>query len=114
MEEKELTKTYYRIREVSEMLNVPHSTLRFWEQEFPQLKPKRNDKGTRFYTPDDIATLRQIKFLVHDKGLKLEAAKQEMRVSNASVVTRQKAIERLEEIRATLEEMRAALTRRSV
>ena len=47
-------KKYYRIREVAEMLDVPLSTLRYWEQEFPSIRPKRGSKGTRLYTANDI------------------------------------------------------------
>ena len=46
-----LDKKYYKIRDVAEMIGVPCSTLRFWEKEFSDLRPKRNDGGTRFYTP---------------------------------------------------------------
>lgn len=109
--QQELTKRYYRIREVSEILGVPLSTLRYWESTFPQLTPKRNDKGTRYYTPANIETLRQIKYLVHDKGLKIEAAAQQMKTASHTVATRAKTIERLEEIRAGLVGLRDALSR---
>lgn len=109
--EQELTKKYYRIREVSELLDVPMSTLRFWETSFSQLKPKRNDKGTRYYTPQDVDTLRQIKYLLHDRGLKIDAAKQQMKVATDSVAARQRAIDRLQEIRAALVAMRDSLHR---
>ena len=56
-----IDKRYYKIKEVSEILNLPQSTLRFWETQFPLLKPKRNDGGTRFYTPGDIEVLKMIK-----------------------------------------------------
>lgn len=107
--ESELTKKYYRIREVSELIGVAQSTLRYWESAFPRLTPSRNEKGTRFYTPKDIELLRQIKYLVHDKGLKIEAAVEQMKVSSDTVATRQRAIERLEHIRAELLLMRTAL-----
>ena len=55
-----MEKLYYSISEVAEMLNVNQSNLRFWEKEFKQLKPKRNDKGTRFYTQEDINVLKKI------------------------------------------------------
>ena len=47
-------KLYYSISEVAEMFSINQSNLRFWEKEFKQLKPRRNDKGTRFYTKEDI------------------------------------------------------------
>lgn len=109
--EEELSKKFYRIREVSDLIEVPMSTLRYWESEFPQLKPKRNNKGTRYYTPQDIDTLRQIKYLLHDRGLKIDAAIRQLTMSTDSVATRQRAIDRLIEIRAALVAMRDSLHR---
>lgn len=109
--EQELTKKYYRIREVSELLDEPLSTLRYWESMFPQLKPKRNDKGTRYYTPQDIDTLRQIKYLLQEKGLKIDSAVQQMKIAGDSVSARQRAIGRLYEIRTALVAMRDSLHR---
>lgn len=109
--ETELSKKYYRIREVSDILSVPLSTLRYWETMFPQLKPRRNDKGTRYYSPQDMDTLRRIKYLLHDRGLKIEAAVHQMKVATDSVATRQRAIDRMLEIRAALVAMRDSLHR---
>jgi len=108
---EDLTKNYYRIREVSELIDEPPSTLRYWESVFPQLKIKRNDKGTRYYTPENIATLRRIKYLLTDKGLKIDAAAEQMRVSTDAVAAKQRAIERLQNIRTTLVGLRDALHR---
>lgn len=71
------SKRYYKISEVVDMTGVVASTLRFWETQFSILSPKRNDRGTRFYTPADIDTVNMIKYLLHDKGLKIEAAREE-------------------------------------
>ncbi len=105
----EFSKKYYRIAEVCELVDEPASTLRYWETVFPQLKVKRNDKGTRYYTPANIETIRQIKYLLNDRGLKIEAAAQQMKVANDSIAAKQKAIERLQEIRKALVGMRDAL-----
>ncbi len=64
----------YRPREVAEMLSLPTSTLRYWEKEFPELAPNRA-KNHRRYSPADVEVLRQIKRLLYDEGLKIEAAK---------------------------------------
>lgn len=72
------TKSYYKIGEVSAMLNIPISTLRFWEDSFEQLDPFRTPKGTRKYRPEDIEVCRQIKHLLRDKGLSVEFAKKEL------------------------------------
>jgi DNA-binding transcriptional MerR regulator len=72
-------KLYYNIGEVAEMLGVNTSLLRFWESEFPQLRPAKNKKGTRSYTRQDIELLRRIHHLTKDCGLTLEGARQQLR-----------------------------------
>ena len=75
-------KLYHSIGEVSEMLGVNPSLLRFWETEFPALKPPKNKKGTRYYTDADIALLRQIYHLTRDCGYTLEGARERLRQDN--------------------------------
>ena len=72
---EEFNKNYYKIKEVAEMLDVPQSTLRFWEKEFPIIKPTRSRSNIRYYKPADIETLRIIHYLIKTKGLKIDAAK---------------------------------------
>lgn len=69
------TKSYYKIGEVSAMLDVPVSTLRFWEDTFEQLAPLRTPGGTRKYRPEDVEVCKLIKHLLRDKGYPLEYAK---------------------------------------
>lgn len=107
-----LDKKYYKISEVAEILNVAPSTLRFWESQFTIIKPKRNDRGTRFYTPKDIDTIRMIYFLVKEKGLKLEAAQEQIKHNHTGVSRRYEAIARLRDVRDTLQKMLDALNRR--
>lgn len=71
-------KSYYKIGEVSAMLDVPVSTLRFWEDSFEQLDPFRTQGGTRKYRPEDIEMCKLIKHLLRDKGYSLEYAKKEL------------------------------------
>ena len=73
-----LTKSYYKIGEVSAMLDVPVSTLRFWEDSFEQLDPLRTPGGTRKYRPEDVEVCKLIKHLLRDKGYSLEYAKKEL------------------------------------
>lgn len=68
------TKQYYSIGEVSQMLEVPIYTLRFWEDQFPMFNPNRTPKGTRRFTLADIDMAKAIKVAVYDKGLKIEGA----------------------------------------
>jgi transcriptional regulator, putative len=109
-----LNKKYYKIREVSELVGVPASTLRFWEGHFPEVVPMRNDRGSRFYTPRNIEKLRMVKYLVKEKGLKIEAAREQMRVNADGVSRRSDAVKRLKQIRSQLQLMLDALTTRSV
>lgn len=68
-------KLYYKISEVAEAFGVNASLLRFWEKEFDILKPKKNRKGNRYFTPEDIQNLKIIYHLVKEKGYTLEGAK---------------------------------------
>jgi DNA-binding transcriptional MerR regulator len=102
MYDQELDKKYYKIREVADILNIPASTLRFWESQFTVIKPHRNGHGTRFYTPRDIETIRMIHYLVKDKGLKLEAAQEQVKRNRTGVTRRFEVVERLQGIRHQL------------
>ena len=93
---------YYSISEVANMFEINQSNLRFWEKEFKQLKPKRNDKGTRFYTQEDIDTIKQIMFLVNEQNLTLQGAKQKMSKKMDVVAKQQQVVERLKSIRNAL------------
>lgn len=91
------------------MLDIPASTLRFWENQFTVINPTRNSKGTRFYTPRDVETIRMVHFLVKEKGLKLEAAQEEIRKNRDGVNKKFEAIDRLKKVRNTIQEMIDAL-----
>jgi len=79
---KELTKLYYSIGEVSEMFGVTNSLVRYWETEFSKLKPKKNRRGDRQYTVKDIRVLERIYTLVKERGFTLDGAKKEMKSKN--------------------------------
>ena len=76
--EKKIEKLYYSIGEVAEMLEVPVSTVRFWENEFDVLKPMKNKKGNRLFTQTDIKNLRIIHHLVKQDGMTLSGAKKRL------------------------------------
>jgi len=71
----EQEKIWYGIGETAEAIGVPASTLRFWEKEFDMIKPRKNKKGDRFYSKNDIAILRTIQYLTKVKGYTLQGAK---------------------------------------
>ncbi len=107
-----LDKKYYKIKDVAEMLELPTSTLRFWEQEFPECAPRRSASNIRYYTKEDIETLRIIRYLLKVKGLKTDAAKEQMRLNRQNVSKKVEAIELLTETRNELNRMLKALTKR--
>ena len=98
-----LEKNYYRIREVAELLDLPESTLRFWESRFTLIKPRRTSSGHRLYTPADIAKIEMIKFLVDDRGMRLEAAEEQLRSNPKGIERQSDAINRLRVVRAELQ-----------
>lgn len=97
--------------EVAEMFDVKPSLLRHWETQFPILRPKRNKKGNRLFTPQDVENLKQIYHLVKERGMTLEGAKKALRGERAEkrVNREAKLMEHLLHIRSLLEEVRADL-----
>lgn len=74
-----LNKLYYSIGEVADLFEVNASLIRFWEKEFPVLKPKKNNKGNRQFTVKDISNIEKIYLLVKERGFTLDGAKKAMR-----------------------------------
>ena len=102
--QKELTKLYYSIGEVAEMLDVSNSLIRYWESEFPKLKPKKNRKGDRRYTPKDIHLLIDIYTLVKERGFTLEGARKELAAAKKRGNTDSAAVkDRLEQVLVRLQ-----------
>ena len=109
----DLDKNFYRIREVATLVGLPSSTLRFWESQFTIIKPRRNAKGIRLYTPDDVEIIRMIRYLVKEKGLKIEAAQEQIRNNRQNVSRRHETVRRLQDIRMRLYDMLHALSSRN-
>lgn len=80
----ELNKLYYSISEVAEMFDVNMSLIRFWEKEFPVLQPKKNNRGTRYYSPKEIEKLDRIYELVKLEGYTLEGAKKAFKTKKST------------------------------
>ena len=102
-------KKYYKISEVAEIIGLPASTLRFWESKFTIISPRRNRAGTRFYTPSDVEKIRMVAYLVKEKGLRLEAAQEQLRNNHSGVSRRAQAVTRLHDIRDKLQTLLDAL-----
>jgi len=73
-----MKKMFYLIKEISELLDESESTLRFWEGEFKALRPRRSSGGKRLYSEEDINLLKKIKYLLRDKKLSIEGAKEQL------------------------------------
>lgn len=104
-------KLYYTMGEVAEMFDVNASLIRYWESKFSCIRPHKNKKGNRLFTPEDIERLKQIYHLVKERGMTLEGANKVMRASSKSndLSRDTEMLERLQRIRAALVEVREEL-----
>jgi DNA-binding transcriptional MerR regulator len=104
--EKEIEKLYYSIGEVAEMFTVAPSLIRFWESEFEIIKPKKNRKGNRQFTKEDIDNVRTIYHLVKEKGFTLQGAKEMLRNDSQAVKDKMEMLDSLRSVRKFLVELR--------
>jgi DNA-binding transcriptional MerR regulator len=104
--EKKVEKLYYSIGEVAEMLDVPVSTIRFWENEFDILKPMKNKKGNRLFTPVDIKNLKILHHLVKEEGMTLSGAKKKLSEKFEETDHKYEINESLQKIKTILLELR--------
>ncbi len=107
-----MIKIYYSIGEVADFLDIPSSTLRYWETQFTILSPSRTPTGRRRYTASDIEKIRKLYFLVKEKGLKLDAAQAELKRNPSNVDNKFRAIERLRTLKGHLQLMIEAIDER--
>jgi DNA-binding transcriptional MerR regulator len=106
---EESTKKYFKIGEVSEMLGVNPSTLRFWEKNFPQIQPMKNKKGDRIYNLKDIEILKEIYYLSHDKGLRLANASKKITRNPVKQDDRLKLVQELRNFKDKLNKLKEQL-----
>ena len=109
MAEANSKKIYYSMGEVSEMMDVNPSLIRFWEQKFDMLKPHKNKKGNRMFTPADVDTLKLIYHLVKERGMTLDGAARKLKAGTEGVERDMELMERLQSVRALLLEIRNEL-----
>ena len=102
-------KLYYSIGEVAKAFDVNASLIRYWEQEFPIIKPKKNKKGNRYFTPEDVKNLQIIYHLVKEKGYTLDGAKIAL-TTNSKISETVTLIDRLEFVKAELIKLKDSLT----
>lgn len=95
-------KLYYSIGEVAKAFDVNASLIRFWEKEFDVIQPKKNAKGNRKFTPQDIKNLELIYHLVKERGFTLEGAKVHLKEEKKKTLSNFEIIRKLQHIRAEL------------
>ena len=107
--EREISKMYYTMGEVAILFDVNQSLIRFYEKEFDILAPKKNKNGTRYFTQEDIESLKLIIHLIKDKGYTLQGAKEYIKAKGNSGKDDIKVINSLENLKKFLIEVRDQL-----
>ena len=102
-------KRYYKIGEVAKAFDVNTSHIRFWEKEFDIIKPKKNAKGNRLFTKEDVENFKLIYNLVKERGFTLEGAKQKLKKNPESIFNNHEIISRLESVKAELQKIKDQL-----
>ena len=105
-EEKKKEKLFYSIGEVAKMMGEQTSAIRFWEKEFDILKPKKNKKGNRLFTPKDVENLKLIHFLLREKGMTIAGVKKKMSENPEDLRHNHEVITSLKRIREMLIDIR--------
>ena len=91
------------------MFDLNESTLRFWEKEFEEIAPQKNDKGMRFYLQEDIEQIRLIYYLLKKRGMTIPGARQKLKDNKAETVKQEEICNRLENVKSELQEFINAL-----
>tara|TARA_B100000609_G_C17078696_1_gene362943 strand:- start:91 stop:426 length:336 start_codon:yes stop_codon:yes gene_type:complete len=102
-------KLYFSIGEAAEILGVNTSLIRFWEKEFIILKPKKNKKGNRQFTKEDIENLKMIYHLVKERGFTLQGAKEKLKKGKTSTKKEVDIVESLEHLKSFLLDLKKEL-----
>ena len=95
-------KLFYSMGEVAEMFDVNASLIRHWESQFSVIRPKRNKKGNRLFSPQDVENLKLIYHLVKEKGMTLKGAQMKLRENKAETETNFEVVKRLKAIKEEL------------
>jgi DNA-binding transcriptional MerR regulator len=107
--ERKIEKVYYTIGEVAEMFDVNTSLIRFWEKEFDVIKPKKNKKGNRLFTKQDIDNFHIIYHLVKERGMTLKGAQKKIKDNRDDTINNFEVVKTLKGIREVLLEIRENL-----
>ncbi|WP_395053975.1 MerR family transcriptional regulator [Flavobacterium sp.] len=95
-------KLYFSIGEIADAFDVNASLIRFWDKEFDILKPKKNAKGNRMFTQEDVKNLKLIYHLVKERGFTLDGAKTHLKEGQKKTLDKFEIISKLESVRAQL------------
>jgi DNA-binding transcriptional MerR regulator len=107
--EKKIEKLYFTIGEVATMFNVKTSLIRFWEKEFDVIKPKKNKKGNRFFTKEDIDHFHLIYHLVKERGMTLKGAQMKLKENRQDVQDNFEIVKSLQDVKKILLELKENL-----
>ncbi|MCK9342412.1 MAG: MerR family transcriptional regulator [Massilibacteroides sp.] len=102
-------KLFYSIKEVASRFDINESTLRYWETEFNNIHPRKNGKGARYYTQDDIKEVELVHHLLKEKGLTLVGARKRIKDNKEGSNQRLEVIRRLQAIKQQLLEIKSQL-----
>lgn len=102
-------KLYYSISEVAQMFEVNTSLIRYWEKEFSLINPKKNKKGNRQFTKDDIKKFHLIYHLVKEKGMTLKGARKKLKQNKTATINQFEVIKRLKDAKEMLLEIQNEL-----
>ncbi len=108
-EENKTEKLFYSIGEVSKIFNVNTSLIRFWESEFDIIKPKKNKKGNRLFSPKDVENFHLIYHLVKERGFTLQGAKDKLKENKEDTINKVEIVARLKEIRRFLVDLKKGI-----
>jgi DNA-binding transcriptional MerR regulator len=101
-----IEKVFYSIGEVASITGTSASSIRYWEKNFSELSPQKNDKGTRFYTSQDIETVKLINHLVRDRGMTIKGVKQKLKENKTETLKSWEIVDKLQNIKKILTEIR--------
>lgn len=103
-------KIYYSMREATAETGLSVATLRYWEQQFEQLNPRKDGHGNRYYTEADLALIKRIRYIRDElKITRIEAIRSELLTDSRKTDSRARAAEILLRLRKDLEEIRASI-----
>lgn len=107
--EPKIEKLYYSIGEVAQIFNVNTSLIRFWEKEFDIIKPRKNKKGNRLFTQQDIDNFHLIYHLVKERGMTLKGTQKKLKENKEETESNFEVVKKLKDIREVLTELRENL-----